>query len=121
MPQDETGFYDIHIFCCVNERPAGHPRGCCTDKGAVDLRDHLKKQGKARRADLAGRRVRVNQSGCLDRCELGPVMVIYPDNVWYHYETTADVDEILEHHVIGGEPVERLRLTRDQAMLDGTD
>ena len=88
------------------------------DKGAAALRDHLKKQGKARRADLGGRRIRVNQAGCLDRCELGPVMVIYPDNVWYHYETTADVDEILERHVIGGEPVERLRLTRAQAMLD---
>jgi (2Fe-2S) ferredoxin len=65
---------------------------------------------KARAKELGLDDVRINASGCLDRCELGPTMVIYPDGVWYHYETLADVDEILQRHVAGGRPVERLML-----------
>jgi len=60
------------------------------------------------------RRVRINASGCLDRCELGPTLVIYPEGVWYRYENTADVDEILETHVRDGGRVERLILTPGQ-------
>ncbi|MEQ8508128.1 MAG: hypothetical protein RIF37_17475 [Rhodospirillaceae bacterium] len=55
-------------------------------------------------------RVRVNAAGCLDRCELGPVMVIYPDGVWYRYENETDVDEILSSHIKNGIVVERLKL-----------
>jgi (2Fe-2S) ferredoxin len=65
---------------------------------------------KARAKELGLADVRINASGCLDRCELGPMMVIYPDAVWYHYETLADVDEILDSHVMGGRPVARLML-----------
>ena len=54
--------------------------------------------------------MRINASGCLDRCELGPTMVVYPDAVWYRYRTRADVDEILDSHVVRGRPVERLML-----------
>jgi (2Fe-2S) ferredoxin len=64
-----------------------------------------------------GKRVRINKSGCLDRCELGPVMVIYPEGIWYHYQSREDIDEILEHHVIGGEPVWRLMLQPGQSAL----
>ena len=60
------------------------------------------------------------RSGCLDRCELGPVMVIYPDGIWYHYETEADIDEILESHVLNDAPVERLRLKPGQKVLEPT-
>lgn len=70
------------------------------------LRDYMKAKAKA----LGLKRVRINASGCLDRCELGPTMVIYPEGVWYHCETRADVDEILQTHVVGGERVERLLL-----------
>ena len=107
-------YYSTHVFCCVNERRAGHPRGCCVDKGAVALQDYMKKMGKER--NIKG--LRVNKAGCLDRCELGPTMVIYPEGVWYHYKTEADVDEILERHVIGGERVERLVLAVDQTTLE---
>ena len=65
----------------------------------------LRNYMKARAKELGLSDVRINASGCLDRCELGPTMVIYPDGVWYHYETLADVDEILTEHVIGGRPV----------------
>ena len=64
MTPSDTGFYDIHVFCCVNERRAGHPRGCCLEKGASDLRDYMKTRGK----ELKIKGLRVNQAGCLDRC-----------------------------------------------------
>ena len=99
-------YYRYHVFCCVNERPPGHERGSCARRGSVRLRNYM----KARAKELGLADVRINASACLDRCELGPTMVIYPDGVWYHYETRADVDEILEHHVIGGELVQRLML-----------
>ncbi|MEO5347527.1 MAG: (2Fe-2S) ferredoxin domain-containing protein [Magnetococcus sp. YQC-9] len=106
----DQGFYDIHVFCCTNSRAPGHPRGDCAGKGALDLQGYLKFRVKAL-PEIGN--VRINQSGCLDRCELGPLMVIYPEGVWYHYRTTADVDEILERHILKGERVERLRLAND--------
>ena len=84
------------------------------DKGAVALRDYMKKRGK----ELKINGLRVNQAGCLDRCELGPTLVIYPEGVWYHYRSEADVDEILERHILGGERVERLLLAHDQTTLE---
>lgn len=113
----EKDFYDVHVFCCVNERHDGHPRGCCKHRGAEKLRDYMKKRGKELRRDLGGRRLRVNQAGCLDRCELGPVMVIYPEGTWYHYRSEEDVDEILNRHILGGETVARLRLAPEQTEL----
>ena len=70
----------------------------------------LRNYMKARAKELGLTDVRINASGCLDRCELGPTMVIYPAGIWYRYTTLADVDEILEKHVVGGTPVERLML-----------
>ncbi len=103
-------FYRSHVFCCVNRRADGHPRGCCENKGASKLRAHL----KARVKKLGVRNVRINASQCLDRCELGPTMVIYPEGVWYTYRTIEDLDEILERHIVKGERVERLMLHADQ-------
>jgi (2Fe-2S) ferredoxin len=65
---------------------------------------------KARAKELGLKDVRINMAGCLDRCELGPTMVVYPDGIWYHYESFADVDEILTEHVGQGRSVARLRL-----------
>ena len=94
---EDQPYYRTHVFCCTNERQPGHARGCCADKGAARLRSHLKARVKL--GGLSG--VRINIAGCLDRCELGPVMVIYPDNIWYTYRTKADIDEILEEHAPG--------------------
>jgi (2Fe-2S) ferredoxin len=107
--EKERPYYRCHVFCCLNERPQGHPRGSCSRRGSVRLRNYM----KARATELGLEGVRINASGCLDRCENGPTMVIYPDGVWYHYETLADVDEILERHVIGGNRVGRLLLHPD--------
>ena len=104
--EDPAPFYRAHVFCCTNERPAGHPRGCCKEKDAEALRNYMKARAKA--LGLEG--VRVNIAGCLDRCELGPTMVIYPEGVWYHYRSSDDIDEILQTHVIEGGRVTRLQL-----------
>lgn len=101
--------YKVHVFCCVNVRPKNHPRGSCGRCGSAALRDYMK--AAAKRLGIEG--VRINTSGCLDRCELGPTMVIYPDGTWYRYQNEFDVDEILESHVIHGHPVERLRIPYD--------
>ncbi len=107
---DPALYYHRHIFCCVNERPGDDPRGCCLAKGSPALRDYMKTQVRK----LKIKKTRVNASKCLDRCELGPTMVIYPEGVWYTYRCEADVDEILQTHVIGGGRVERLMLLPDQ-------
>jgi len=106
-------FYKTHIFCCTNERPPGHKRGCCKEKGAEDLRNYLKARVKEEGIEGA----RVNNAGCLDRCELGPTIVIYPEGAWYTCATRADVDEIVESHLKKGVPVARLLLKNDQTEL----
>ncbi len=111
---DPAPYYRAHVFCCLNERPEGHPLGCCSARGSMELRDYMKARAKELR--LAG--VRINASGCLDRCALGPTMVIYPEGVWYGYKTREDIDEILHTHVIGGGRVERLMLMPDQRVAD---
>jgi (2Fe-2S) ferredoxin len=104
---DNAPHYLRHAFFCVNQRKDG--RQCCADFAAQDCRDYAKRRLKA--AAFHGRgKVRVNQSGCLDRCEQGPVLVIYPEAVWYTYVDRRDIDEIIERHLLGGEIVERLRI-----------
>lgn len=105
--KDPAPYFQTHVFCCTNEREEGHPRGSCKLRGAEPLRDYMKKRATALGLNVG---MRVNAAGCLDRCELGPVMVIYPEGVWYSYSSRQDVDEILETHVKGGGRVERLML-----------
>lgn len=106
MADGQEPLYTHHIFCCTNRRPPGHERGCCAEKGAEGLRDYMKASVKA----LGLPKTRVNTAGCLDRCELGPCMVIYPEGVWYSCKTKEDVDEVIREHLQGGRVVERLRL-----------
>ncbi|MDP4797063.1 MAG: (2Fe-2S) ferredoxin domain-containing protein [Rhodospirillales bacterium] len=106
---DMRPFYDRHVFMCMNERPEGHERGSCASKGAVQLRNYM----KARAKELGLDNTRINQAGCLDRCELGPTMVIYPEGIWYKCETAADCEEILTEHLQHGRPVKRLMLHPD--------
>jgi (2Fe-2S) ferredoxin len=111
MPvQDPPHFYKHHVFCCTNTRPPGHPRGCCTEKGSEGLRNYM----KARAKQLGLEATRINAAGCLDRCELGPTMVIYPEGVWYTYRNQDDLEEILQKHLVEGGRVERLMLKPEQ-------
>jgi len=99
--------FEKHIFICGNQRPQGHPRGCCDPAGSAALQRAFKTQLAQSGIQPA---VRANQSGCLDQCEHGPTVVVYPEAVWYGNVTLADVDEIVQSHIVGDRPVERLRI-----------
>lgn len=99
--------FERHIFVCGNVRPPGHPRGCCDPAGKAELQRRFKQ--KLAELGLKGR-VRANQAGCLDQCEHGPNVVVYPDAVWYGKVQLSDVDEIIASHIVEGRPVERLLL-----------
>ena len=100
-------YFRRHVFFCCNQREA--PEKCCANAGAVELQKYAKKRVK--QLGIAGPgEVRVNKAGCLDRCEEGPVIVVYPEGVWYTYVDEADIDEIVDRHVVAGEIVERLRI-----------
>lgn len=96
-----------HVFFCCNQRAEGE--ACCQDHGAADLRAYAKDRVKALGKAIPDR-VRINTAGCLDRCDLGPVLVIYPDAVWYTYVDREDIDEIIDEHLVHGRVVERLRI-----------
>lgn len=113
MSQGGKPYFEYHVFCCQNRREDGHERGCCASKGSDALRDYFKSRMKELRLTGKGK-VRVNTAGCLDRCELGPVIVIYPEETWYHVDNTNDIDEIIESHILNGKIVERLALRRNQ-------
>jgi (2Fe-2S) ferredoxin len=99
--------FERHIFVCCNTREPGHPRGCCNP----DASDRLQKAFKKALAERGlNRRVRANRSGCLDQCEHGPTVVVYPDTVWYGSVTEADIADIIDSHIVGGIPVARLQL-----------
>jgi (2Fe-2S) ferredoxin len=95
---DPAPYFSTHIFVCGNRRPEGHERGCCASKGSEKIRGYM----KARVKELGIKNVRVNQAGCLDRCELGPCAVLYPEGVWYRLDSFAAVDEVLEKHLQEG-------------------
>ena len=105
--------YAKHVFICTNERDPADPRGCCSQRGGNEVRDAFKRKLKER--GLHGR-MRANASGCLDACEFGPSIVVYPDCVWYGGVSVEDIDEIIESHLINDVPVERL-LIRDRRYL----
>lgn len=99
-------YYARHVFFCTNQREG---KACCQDHGAAELRAYAKERTKALRISGAGR-VRVNSAGCMGRCEEGPAVVVYPEGVWYTYADRADIDEIVDEHLLHGRVVERLLL-----------
>ena len=96
-----------HVFICTNRREAGNPKGSCAEKGGEAIRDAFKQQLHER--GLKGR-MRANAAGCLDQCARGATVVVYPEQVWYGGVTPDDVPEIIEKHLLGGVPVDRLRM-----------
>lgn len=100
-------FYQYHLFFCTNRREDGGP--CCQDFNAEAMRNHAKNRCKELGIHEPGK-VRINSAGCLNRCGEGPVIVVYPEEVWYTYVDRADLDEIIDEHLLHGRPVKRLRI-----------
>ena len=100
-----------HIFVCCNRREPGHSRGCCDPEGTEALRSAFKKEIERRGLKPL---VRANYSGCLDQCELGPTVVIYPQAIWYGGVRPADVPRIVEETIIGGRILEDLLIPTEK-------
>ena len=101
---DVPQLYKRHVFACYTQRPAGHPRGSCGELGGAPLWDRLSKRLEAERLGEVG----FTAAGCLGFCRAGPLMVVYPEGVWYAPKTSEDIDEIVDAHLKGGALVERL-------------
>lgn len=99
--------YKYHVFFCCNQREPGAT--CCNNRGAAEVRDYAKDRIKELKLNGEGK-VRINSAGCMDRCDEGPVMVVYPEGVWYTYVDKEDIDEIIDEHLRHGRVVERLRI-----------
>jgi (2Fe-2S) ferredoxin len=100
-------YYKYHVFFCTHQRENGS--ACCANHDAQIARDYAKDQVK--KLKLNGRdKCRINNAGCMDRCGEGPVLVVYPEGVWYTYHDKADIDEIIEEHLQHGRIVERLKI-----------
>jgi (2Fe-2S) ferredoxin len=108
--EERLAGFERHVFVCHNTRPADGPRRSCTADGKSELHTQLQQLTKA--AGL-GARVRINKSGCLDQCEHGPMVVVYPEAVWYGGVQPEDAIAIVEEHLVGGRPVERLRVAEE--------
>jgi (2Fe-2S) ferredoxin len=99
--------FDKHIFVCENKRPDGHPRGCCADKNSAQIRNEFKKRIKELGLITS---VRANAAGCLDACEYGVTVVVYPEQIWYGDVNINEVEEIIQEHVVRNNPVDRLKI-----------
>ena len=100
-------FYKNHVFFCTNQRSNGE--SSCEDFNSQAMRDYAKKRCKELGLHKEGH-TRINSAGCLNRCELGPVIVVYPEGIWYTWVDQEDIDEIIESHLLNGIPVKRLML-----------
>jgi len=107
--------FEKHIFICENKRPEGHPRGCCSEKNSPDVRELFKKRIKELGLNIT---VRANSAGCLDACEHGVTVVIYPEQIWYGKVTVTDVEEIIQEHIVKNIPVERLKIIDEKFNRD---
>ncbi len=100
-------YYQHHVFFCLNQRENGE--ACCANLGAEAAFDHMK--ARIKQLNLSGKGLaRINRAGCLDRCGEGPVLVIYPQAIWYTFVDNADIDEIIDNHLVNGKVVERLAI-----------
>ena len=101
-------YFAKHVFFCTNQREAGE--SCCNNFRAQEMRDYVKSKVKKLGLSSEENRIRINSAGCMDRCDDGPVLVVYPEAVWYTYVDQSDLDEIIEEHLQHGRIVERLKI-----------
>lgn len=103
---NEALIYEKHVFVCTNQRPEGAPRPSCGEAHGTELVIAFKKAIKDKNLPV---NMRAQRTGCFDLCESGPMVAIYPDGVFYRGVQLSDVQEIVDQHLAGGKPVERLR------------
>lgn len=108
--------FTYHLFVCCNRRAPGHSRGCCDPEGSEALRNRFKAVLEQRKL---GPLVRANKAGCLDQCELGPTVVIYPQQIWYGGVKLEDVERIVEETILGGRILEDLLIPDAQLNCKG--
>ncbi|MBF0192811.1 MAG: (2Fe-2S) ferredoxin domain-containing protein [Magnetococcales bacterium] len=96
-----------HLFVCMNQRPAGHPRGSCGGAGAGSVFEALMAEVEKRGLF---EQIMVTGTFCMGPCDKGPTVVVYPDGVWYGGVKPKDIPEIFDEHLTNGEPVKRLRI-----------
>ena len=101
-------YFDKHVFFCTNQRKGGED--CCNNHGAEKARDYMKKKVKELDISTRKNKIRINSAGCMDRCDDGPVIVVYPEAIWYTYVDNSDLDEIIDEHLKHGRIVERLKI-----------
>ncbi|MFN3976914.1 MAG: (2Fe-2S) ferredoxin domain-containing protein [Aquificaceae bacterium] len=99
-----------HVFVCVNQRPPGHPMGSCAEKGSREIYQAFME--KLQMDPELFMSVAITPTGCLGPCGLGPTLVVYPEGVWYGNVRVQDVEEIVQSHLKGGKPVERLVVSK---------
>jgi (2Fe-2S) ferredoxin len=96
--------FKYHAFCCFQQRPPSHPKGSCANAGGGPLWERLSSTLQSRQLS----RVSMTATGCLGFCNAGPLMVVYPEGIWYQPREPADIDEIVQSHFVEGKPVARL-------------
>ena len=101
--------YKKHVFFCTNQKDGG--RKCCAQAGAADLRAYARQRMKDLDLDKPGG-IRINTAGCLGHCAIGPALVIYPEGVWYTYHSQADIDRIIEEHLLSDMLVKELQIDK---------
>jgi (2Fe-2S) ferredoxin len=107
--------FEKHIFICENKRPEGHPKGCCEEKGSPAVKEQFKKRLKELGLNTT---VRANTAGCLDACEHGITVLVYPGQIWYGKVSVEDVEEIIQNHILKNNPVERLKIKDEKFNRD---
>ncbi|HEY0634167.1 MAG TPA: (2Fe-2S) ferredoxin domain-containing protein [Gammaproteobacteria bacterium] len=105
MPRPEK-----HLFVCTQQRPEGHPRGCCQAKGGAAIAEEFWFQLQGR--NLLGR-IALTTTACFGPCGIGPNVLVYPDGVLYSGVTRDDVAEIVEQHLQNNQVVGRLQAPAD--------
>jgi (2Fe-2S) ferredoxin len=107
--------FEKHIFICENKRSEGHPRGCCAEKNSPEIKELFKRRIKELGLNSI---VRANSAGCLDACEHGVTVVVYPEQIWYGKVTVDEVEDIIQEHIIKNNPVERLKIIDEKFNRD---
>lgn len=100
-------YFKHHVFFCCNQREEGEC--CCNNLGATDAQIYAK--DRIAQLNLRGKgKIRINKTGCMGRCDEGPIIAVYPEGIWYHYVDKEDVEEIIQEHLIQGRVVDRLKI-----------